>query len=505
MDSRFEKERVEKILENAVWSTYSKYSSLDGKKDHETGIRQAAGALKEYLESGETKYFSNNNGGRDGIKSVTRANIAGYLSRFIYDCARSRAGQNDKQKDLYWKIVCLEEFKISNKDNIIRELNECLSATKYSFAQFGKSRGIKSTELELLVTDIYTRDLVERIQEKQNKMAEAVSRKINPKFGVKNLEINNECRNNILLGINYKYAFYDVYGNGELMGAIAEGEDRHNQEDSVLLLYHPKNPKYKFMAVADGMGGLNNGRLASNEALREMLKWFESLPTGYFADVNNNALRTEWANKLQEISDTISMKYGNAGTTFTGVIVGDNRITIASVGDSRGYVVGNDNNLYQLTEDDTKPYEVWKAKWDKFEKSRNGNMRRTDIYEKKRQKELLATDEQSRLLTGFLGNNNPCVNVHFSGIDKSRCKLVMLCTNGIPKCLTDDMILATIRETDDPRVLGGKIINRAMVRKENNIRYGGKKIRDDDKALAYWVNNGQKKGPGRHYYEGDER
>ena len=507
MDSRVENERVKKAFENAVWSTYSKYSSFGGGKNHESGINQAAWAIKEFLQHGETKFFSNYNGGRDDIKRyVNRDDIARYLSSYIYNCAKYEPSQDSKQHDLYWKILLPEMLDQSNREDIIKNLNKCLFGTKYSIS------GIKSTDLIHLVSEIYTRNLVDRIQAKQKKMLEEASKEINPKFGINNLETNwalvNWSKEDVKKG-GTKYANYNVYGWNELMGSISEGEDRHKQEDSVLLLYHPKNPKYMLWAVADGMGGLNNGGLASNEALRQMVEWFESLPTGYFADVNNNALRTMWANKLQEISDTISMKYDNAGTTFTGAIVGDNMTTIASVGDSRGYVVGNDNKLYQLTDDDTKPYEAWKAKWDSFKASQNGKMRRADIFDMNMGKVALGRQIGSRFLTAFLGKNNKLSNVNFASIDNSRYKLLMLCTNGIHKRVIDDMILVTIRETDDPRDLGGKLIKRAMTQKTlewqdltgRPNRDDWVEIGDDDKAVAYYVNESHK----RNSYGGDAR
>ena len=40
-----------------------------------------------------------------------------------------------------------------------------------------------------------------------------------------------------------------------MMAVTDIGQIRENQEDSVLILYHPCNPRYKMMAVEDGMGG----------------------------------------------------------------------------------------------------------------------------------------------------------------------------------------------------------------------------------------------------------
>jgi serine/threonine protein phosphatase PrpC len=42
---------------------------------------------------------------------------------------------------------------------------------------------------------------------------------------------------------------------------------RDNNEDRVTTVVHPKNNKLKLLAVADGVGGYENGELASNFAI----------------------------------------------------------------------------------------------------------------------------------------------------------------------------------------------------------------------------------------------
>ena len=53
------------------------------------------------------------------------------------------------------------------------------------------------------------------------------------------------------------------------------GKVRSHNEDSLIILEN-KDHEY-LLAVADGMGGCMSGELASNEALKETIIWFEQL------------------------------------------------------------------------------------------------------------------------------------------------------------------------------------------------------------------------------------
>lgn len=62
------------------------------------------------------------------------------------------------------------------------------------------------------------------------------------------------------------------------------------KEDSVLILYHSKNPKYKMLVVADGMEKGQNGQFASMEIVKQITKWFESLLAKYIRENNKEIL-----------------------------------------------------------------------------------------------------------------------------------------------------------------------------------------------------------------------
>lgn len=115
-------------------------------------------------------------------------------------------------------------------------------------------------------------------------------------------------------------------------------------------------------AVADGMGGLSKGELASATVIRAFSKWFdETLPLSLEA-LNSSVegferfVEGQWSGLVQELNLRI-MRYGvrdrvSLGTTLTAFLSIGARYSIAHVGDTRVYEV-RDEGISVLTEDQT--------------------------------------------------------------------------------------------------------------------------------------------------------
>ncbi len=139
-----------------------------------------------------------------------------------------------------------------------------------------------------------------------------------------------------------------------------KGKVRKINQDSVGVF---KNQNQQLLAVvADGMGGHQAGEIAShlvidyleenwkkNDAYlseEQAIKWLKE----HIKEINN-----EIFNKGQAEKDCKGM-----GTTVVAAICEDNFITIAHVGDSRGYLY-HENKLIQVTEDDSLVNELVKS------------------------------------------------------------------------------------------------------------------------------------------------
>jgi protein phosphatase len=118
---------------------------------------------------------------------------------------------------------------------------------------------------------------------------------------------------------------------------------RTNNEDSAYV-----GPR--LLAVADGMGGHAAGEIASSTVVAALLPLDESEPG---PDIDA-ALRRGIvaANERLRIAVEGSEQFEGMGTTLTAVLWDQHRIGIAQVGDSRAYLL-RDDNMQQLTLDQT--------------------------------------------------------------------------------------------------------------------------------------------------------
>lgn len=130
------------------------------------------------------------------------------------------------------------------------------------------------------------------------------------------------------------------------------GRVRENNEDKFDFL-EPEEPavlaaRGRFYAVCDGMGGHAAGQIASELALKSIIK-------KYYANTTDDletalAAAVQYANAL--ILDTAATIPGRSGmgTTFTGAILHEEYLIAAQVGDSRLYLF-RDGEIRQITQD----------------------------------------------------------------------------------------------------------------------------------------------------------
>jgi protein phosphatase len=178
--------------------------------------------------------------------------------------------------------------------------------------------------------------------------------------GIRNLEINYEainiCQREIMLGNQVRNAHNEYSLGSHLYASQDVGKKRKNQEDSVLILEHEENPKFKILAVADGMGGHAAGEVASSFVLERIAIWFNRLSPDFYEYPEQ--LQLVFTNELKKISKELYSYLGSSkkqlvgGTTFTGAIITENQTVIASVGDSRAYTA-KDNQINLVTKDES--------------------------------------------------------------------------------------------------------------------------------------------------------
>jgi serine/threonine protein phosphatase PrpC len=118
---------------------------------------------------------------------------------------------------------------------------------------------------------------------------------------------------------------------------------REGNEDSVYA-----GPR--LLAVADGMGGMAAGEVASNIVVRALEPLDEDVSPNDLVD----ALRGAIGHANQQLRDAVEANPAleGMGTTLTALLFSGTRLALAHVGDSRAYALRN-NELHQITRDDT--------------------------------------------------------------------------------------------------------------------------------------------------------
>jgi len=144
--------------------------------------------------------------------------------------------------------------------------------------------------------------------------------------------------------------------NVRTIGMITDvGQVRTIDEDSILAAdlsfgINSENEKFLLLAVADGMGGHAKGEEASKIALNTLTKSVvpELFGEKSFTELLENGIK----NANQEILDYTSKnpESSGMGTTAVCALVKGNDVHLANVGDSRAYVISNDE-IRRVTKD----------------------------------------------------------------------------------------------------------------------------------------------------------
>ena len=106
----------------------------------------------------------------------------------------------------------------------------------------------------------------------------------------------------------------------------------------------------RLLAVADGMGGMAAGDVASNIVIAAMAPLDEDVPGNALVDALRGAVET--AN--QQIRDAVDANPAmeGMGTTLTALLFSGTRFGMVHIGDSRAYLL-REGEFVQVTKDDT--------------------------------------------------------------------------------------------------------------------------------------------------------
>lgn len=135
-----------------------------------------------------------------------------------------------------------------------------------------------------------------------------------------------------------------------------------NQDSYCIKIAGTEMGDIALIAVADGMGGLEKGELASATAIKALSTWFEEKIPASLETVRTSVegfesfVEGQWNGLVQDLNLKI-MSHGikqkmNLGTTLTALLVFGARYSVLHVGDSRVYEI-TDEEVTQITDDQT--------------------------------------------------------------------------------------------------------------------------------------------------------
>jgi len=223
-----------------------------------------------------------------------------------------------------------------------------------------------------------------------------------------------------------------------------KGNQRDGNEDALLLL-----PAYGVFAVADGVGGLNSGEVASRKAMAGIEAFITANPfsnaEGLEEEYRENWLRSYFQRCLQKINaDIVKEALSNPAlskmaTTLVLCLFERDSVYIVNMGDSRAYIL-RDGVLSQLTEDHTYVNKLVNA----------GTLTRSEAR-KHPQKNIITK------ALGSAGNTEP----DFFRYDMHEGDRILLCTDGLHGELTDDEIAEILRKKNNLNTICKMLVDAA--------------------------------------------
>lgn len=260
----------------------------------------------------------------------------------------------------------------------------------------------------------------------------------------------------------------------EAAGKTDPGSVRTNNEDSLVV-----DASIGLLVVADGMGGHNSGEVASalatqviEESVRKMISGEEPLPAEARRTSHGTLRARQLEYIIQKANRAIYEKGHPAsrdqgmGTTIVAALIDEKKktLTVAHVGDSRLYLFRN-GQLQALTQDHSLVMDQMRRGLITAEEAENSNFQ--------------------NILTRALGSEKE-VLVDVTEHPTLKGDLILLCTDGLTKMVSDQDIARILAQAGTPAAVCDRLIVAAL-------DAGGA---DNVTAVAARISQGYRQGVG---------
>ena len=209
------------------------------------------------------------------------------------------------------------------------------------------------------------------------------------------------------------------------------GRLRKINEDYVFFCRHPKDENVILLIVADGMGGKEQGDVASKEVVADVEAWFYQTDIDVVRSIGGVSELLD--KRIKKVNKYLIEKYGEnyLGTTLTITVIGLDKTLFYNIGDSRGYIYKK-KELIQITEDDSGVWSFYSSK--------------------KVNKDDLRFFPTNNFITACVGlNEELCTSRSY--IVSNDYKMILLVTDGVTDLLSDSDIKKIIEKKKDKNIL----------------------------------------------------
>ncbi|MFX0593086.1 BofC C-terminal domain-containing protein [Melissospora conviva] len=193
----------------------------------------------------------------------------------------------------------------------------------------------------------------------------------------------------------------------------------------------------RLLAVADGMGGMAAGDVASNIVIGAMAPLDEDVPGDALVDALRSAVETA----IQQLRETVEAnpQLEGMGTTLTATLFSGSKIGMVHIGDSRAYLL-RDGEFNQITKDDTYVQML--------------------VDEGRISLEEASSHPQRSLLTRALDGRE--VDPEYSVRQVRAGDRYLICSDGLSSVVSAETIGDTLREYTDPQKCVERLVQLAL-------------------------------------------
>ena len=193
----------------------------------------------------------------------------------------------------------------------------------------------------------------------------------------------------------------------------------------------------RLLAVADGMGGMAAGDVASNIVIAAMAPLDDDVPGDAMVDALRHAVGT--AN--QQLRDTVDAnpQLEGMGTTLTAVLFSGSKFGMVHIGDSRAYLLRK-GEFAQITKDDTYVQML--------------------VDEGRVSPEEASSHPQRSLLTRALDGRD--IDPEYSVRQVLTGDRYLICSDGLSGVVSAETIAQTMRELTDPKACVERLVQLAL-------------------------------------------